>query len=328
MSQSSPVLSLPYIQPSQSQKHVTHNEALRILDAVTQLSVQGYQNSSPPTSPVQGDRHIIAGSGSGDWAEHGGDITVFTATGWDFFTPQNGWRADIIATGEQLRFDGINWIPVTSPTQNLDGVGIATTSDSTNRLAVAANATLLTHDGTDHQLKINKANASDTASLLFQTGWSGRAEMGTTGADDFTIKASADGSTFHTALSVEASSGALHTPQGQIYFDDTYIANDTAHSLDIPWSDPARMLLWLGVDLPGHSYMFSITGALAGASNFTSMFVNPAGTLNFQTGALSGMTGPTAAINLAIDVSGAIPQLNIENRLGSDQTFTLATLGR
>ena len=39
MSQTSPVLSLPYIQPAQAQKHVTHNEALRILDAITQLSV-------------------------------------------------------------------------------------------------------------------------------------------------------------------------------------------------------------------------------------------------------------------------------------------------
>ena len=28
-------LSLPYILPNQAQKHVTHNEALRILDVVT-----------------------------------------------------------------------------------------------------------------------------------------------------------------------------------------------------------------------------------------------------------------------------------------------------
>ena len=28
----SAVLSMPYIEPSQAQKHVTHNEALRVLD--------------------------------------------------------------------------------------------------------------------------------------------------------------------------------------------------------------------------------------------------------------------------------------------------------
>ncbi|SLN29655.1 hypothetical protein ROA7450_01275 [Roseovarius albus] len=328
MSESSPVLSLPYIQPSQAQKHVTHNEALRILDAVTQLCISGYENSAPPAAPAHGERHIVATSGNGDWAGHDGEIAVFSTGGWVFFSPQNGWRADIIATGEQLRFDSAGWTLVEPNTQNLSGVGIATASDSANRLAVSSEATLLTHDGNGHQLKINKANTSDTSSLLFQTGWSGRAEMGTTGSDNFAIKASADGSTFHTALSVEANGGALHTPQGQIYFDDTFITSDSVHSIDIPWSDPARMLLWLGVDLPGHSYLFAVTGALSGVANFTAMFVNPAGTLNFQTGALTGTTGPAAAINLAIDISGSVPQLHIENRLGSDQTFTLATLGK
>ena len=76
MSQSSPVFSLPYIQPSQYQKHVTHNEALRILDAVMQLSVLGYEDNAPPASPQQGDRHIVAGNGSNGWAGHGGDIAV------------------------------------------------------------------------------------------------------------------------------------------------------------------------------------------------------------------------------------------------------------
>ena len=39
MPDTSHALSLPLIQPSQAQKHVTHNEALRILDAVVQLVV-------------------------------------------------------------------------------------------------------------------------------------------------------------------------------------------------------------------------------------------------------------------------------------------------
>ncbi len=32
-------LQLPYIMPSQAQKHVTHNEAIRTLDALVQLAV-------------------------------------------------------------------------------------------------------------------------------------------------------------------------------------------------------------------------------------------------------------------------------------------------
>ena len=328
MSESSLVLSLPYIQPSQSQKHVTHNEALRILDAVTQLSVESFENSAPPGSPIPGERHIVGASSAGGWLGHDGEIAVATAAGWDFFTPQNGWRADVIATGAQLRYNGSDWVMSEPTLQDLSGVGIGTTSDATNRLAVSSEATLLTHDGNSHQVKVNKASALDTASLLFQTGWSGRAEMGTTGSDDFAIKSSSDGTTFQTALRVETSTAALNTPQGQIYFEDIFLSDDTAHGFDIPWSDPSRILLWLGLDLPGHSYLFSITGGLSGAANFTSMFTNPAGTLNFLTGALTGTTGPSAAINLSIETGGPTPRMHIENRLGSDQTFTLSTLGK
>ena len=32
-------LQIPYILPSQAQKHVTHNEAIKALDAVVQLAV-------------------------------------------------------------------------------------------------------------------------------------------------------------------------------------------------------------------------------------------------------------------------------------------------
>ena len=35
MSETSAILSLPYLMPAQAQKHVTHNEALRILDGVS-----------------------------------------------------------------------------------------------------------------------------------------------------------------------------------------------------------------------------------------------------------------------------------------------------
>jgi hypothetical protein len=53
------------------------------------------------------------------------------------------------------------------------------------------------------QLKINKAAAGDTGSLLFQTGWSGRAEMVLAGDDDFHVKVSADGSNWKEALAID-----------------------------------------------------------------------------------------------------------------------------
>lgn len=209
MSQSSPTLTLPYLQPSQAQKHVTHNEALRILDAITQLTVLEATLTDPPSAPTEGDRYIIPPGPSGAWAGHGGAITVFADGLWQFFAPSQGWRADVIPTGQSLRFDGAVWVPALPERQNLPEIGVNTTADGTNRLAVASEATLLTHDGDDHQLKINKSAAADTASLLFQTGFSGRAEMGTAGADDFAIKVSPDGSTWHSAALVDKDDGTM-----------------------------------------------------------------------------------------------------------------------
>ena len=207
MPQTSPVMGLPYLEPAQAQKHVTHNEALRILDAVTQLAVQSAGQTEPPAEPADGDRHIVGSPATGAWAGQDHAVAVHADAGWQFFAPQPGWRADLAPTGTVLRFDGTGW--VTETIEDLPLLGVNTTADTVNRLAVASEAVLLTHAGAGHQLKINKNAETDTASLLFQTGWSGRAEMGTTGSDDFAIKVSADGANWTNALSVAADSGSV-----------------------------------------------------------------------------------------------------------------------
>lgn len=332
MSQTSPILSLPYIQPAQAQKHVTHNEALRILDAVTQLSVISTTLSSPPAQVAEGDRFIVANGATGPWAGQEHAIAVWVDGTWQFFAPNVGWRADIAGSGEQARFDGTDWQVVgdagVSDLQNVPMVGVGTTADATNKLSVAAEATLLNNAGGGHQLKLNKATAPDTASLLFQTGFSGRAEMGTAGNDNFSIKVSPDGNTFKTAIRTDAATGAVQFPSGQSYFQDVFILNDTAWSLTIPWSNPSRILMWLSVNMEGRYYLFSITGTLTGANNFGEMFTNPPGTLNFLSGPLTGTTGPAGGINLALDVTGPTPKLFVENRLGSNRLFTLSTMGK
>lgn len=196
----SPILSLPLIQPSQAQKHVTHNEALRVLDMLVQLTVQSADGTVPPASPAEGDRHIIASGATGDWAGQDHNIALLENGVWQFFVPLEGWRADVLTSTQQMRFDGGVWAEVTPDTNNLDLVGVNTNADTTNRLAVSSDATLLTHAGSSHQLKVNKASSGDTGSLLFQTNWSGRAEMGLAGNDDFSIKTSADGSIWNSAV--------------------------------------------------------------------------------------------------------------------------------
>jgi len=209
MSDVSPILSLPLMQPAQAQKHVTHNEALQQLDIIVQLVLRGLGSTLPPVVPVPGEVHALGAGASGVWSGHDGLLAVFVSGGWQFIAPRIGWRG-WDQTGQVLRsWNGSAWVDLSSPPQlnNLAGIGIGTVADTTNRLAVVASATLLSHAGAGHQLKINKATAGDTASLLYQSGWSGRAEMGLAGTDDFAIKLSADGSVWTDALVLNSATG-------------------------------------------------------------------------------------------------------------------------
>jgi hypothetical protein len=72
-----PNLALPYILASQAQKHVTHNEAIRALDCLVQLSVESRVLTSPPASPADGSRYVVAAGASGDWTGQSGKIAAF-----------------------------------------------------------------------------------------------------------------------------------------------------------------------------------------------------------------------------------------------------------
>lgn len=210
MSETTANLELPYILPSQAQKHVTHNEALQRLDAVTQLTVTATL-ATPPSDPEEGTCYDIAPSSAGAWTGKSGNLAFRQDGDWIFITPKDGWRGWFLAEDKLKIHDGGAWAAydaIGTPSS----LGINTTADSTNRLAVSAAATLLTHDGNGHQVKVNKAAAGDTASLLFQTGWSGRAEMGLAGSDEFAIKVSPDGSAWTQALSITGG-GQVHMPQ-------------------------------------------------------------------------------------------------------------------
>lgn len=205
----SPVLSLPLIQPAQAQKHVTHNEALRLLDVLVQPAVQGRSTASPPGFPAEGARWIVPAGATGAWAGQDGAIALHEGGGWTFLAPQPGWQVLVIDEGAPVHWTGSAWQAQAERAQRFPQLGIATEADAVNRLAVSAPATLLTHAGAGHQLKLNKAAPGDTASLLFQTGWSGRAEMGTAGSDGFAIKVSADGSAWTTALTIAGATGLV-----------------------------------------------------------------------------------------------------------------------
>jgi len=122
MSDTSTHLGLPYLLAAQAQKHVTHNEALRLLDAMVQLSVLDRTRTTPPASPADGDRHLVASGATGLWA--GWDLNVaFWVDGvWMRLVPRQGWLVWIAAEQAFLVWNGTVWDPVGVPQDVSDGI--------------------------------------------------------------------------------------------------------------------------------------------------------------------------------------------------------------
>ncbi len=203
MSQLSPRFELPYLLPSQAQKHVTHNEALQRLDVVTQLTLRGFVETTPPALPAAGDIYGVGVGASGSWSGQDATLAYWDGAAWLFITPQEGWRAWSVPDQELRVWRAGAWQPSVSQLQNLDMLGIGATADATNRLTLQADGALFTHDGAGHRLSLNKASASDTASMLFQSAWTGHAEMGLAGDNSFALKLSPDGVAWQTALKAD-----------------------------------------------------------------------------------------------------------------------------
>jgi hypothetical protein len=206
-------LGLPYLAPAQAQKHVTHNQALGRLDALVQLAVLDSDRTAPPSSPAEGDRHIVAAGAAGAWDGRDGMVAAFIDGAWTFFEPAPGWLAyDVAAAIVLLRGAG-DWAALGGALGAASRFGVNTDADDTNRLAVRSNAALFTDldaaDGGsgDMRLIVNKETDADTASFLFQSGFSGRAEIGLAGDADFVFKVSPDGTTWNEAIRIDKDTG-------------------------------------------------------------------------------------------------------------------------
>ena len=90
----SPKLALPEIAVDQASKYITHNEALRVLDALVQATIIDKDLYEAPASPSDGDTYIVAATPASDddWAGETDSIAYFSNTAWIFVTPEVGWR--------------------------------------------------------------------------------------------------------------------------------------------------------------------------------------------------------------------------------------------
>lgn len=225
-------LALPFLEAGQAQKHVTLNEALRILDAVTQLAVIDIRNA-PPGSPENGARHIVGASPSGAFATHENKVAAWQDGAWMFLQPRTGWRAWNADEEALLIWTGSAWTEISGggggggsgfDPDNVSHVFIngAEPEEESVKLAVRANDVLLhaleaADSGTgDVRIQLSKEGTGDTASVFFARNFSGRAEFGLVESDEFKLKVSADGSVWLESLMADPATGRVRLPQNDV----------------------------------------------------------------------------------------------------------------
>ncbi|WP_275784394.1 DUF2793 domain-containing protein [Pararhizobium gei] len=309
MSEATVNLGLPYILPSQAQKHVTHNEALQRLDALCQLSVTATLGT-PPSDPQEGTCYAVSGATTGAWIGAAGKLAFRQDGDWIFITPREGWIGWFLAEDRIKIHDGSGWI-------NYDAIGVPpslginTTADSTNRLAVSSAATLLTHSGAGHQLKINKATTGDTGSVLFQSNWTGRAEIGLMGSDSFGLKVSPDGVAWNTAITV-ASQGQVRMPYRPL------VRATRAVGLSTPASGAQTGFSTLSVVQGG----FSLGSAVAGGGNRLVVPLTAAYLL-----CLGVEANPAGAFSVSVKVNGTTTVASVNDNDAAGSSYSNCAIG-
>ncbi|HEX4301557.1 MAG TPA: DUF2793 domain-containing protein [Rhizomicrobium sp.] len=206
-----PRTALPLLAAAQAQKHVTHNDALLQLDALLFARFLDRDLSAPPSSPADGDTYLVKATASGAWTGQSNKIAYVSDGAWRFAAPFTGLAAYVVDESKLIVFTGSAWVDYASilSLQNVPLLGVNTTADTTNKFATKSAALLFDNIGNGVQAKLNKHAASDTASLLYQTNYSGRAEMGLAGDDNFHLKVSPDGAAWTEAVFVDKTTGRV-----------------------------------------------------------------------------------------------------------------------
>jgi hypothetical protein len=164
-------LGLPFIVGGQAQPEVTHNEALLLLQAMTNGAVDRGTNT-PPGSPTIGDIYIIGTSPTDAWAGRANCVTIWSGAAWDFIpgetsagTPitmgarQEGMRVWVRDENTLYIWDGSVWINFASTPAVATDYGQRAITENTTVLAITAavDPTLSTNSDYDQVLGIFNA---------------------------------------------------------------------------------------------------------------------------------------------------------------------------
>ncbi|HYD28259.1 DUF2793 domain-containing protein [Brevundimonas sp.] len=266
-------LGLPYLAAGQMQKHVTLNEALTRLDALVQPAVLSRSQQAQPAAPPDGALYILPPDATGDaWTGKAeGALMRAEAGGWSVIEAPDGLVVLVADADELVVRHGGAWVALGTrleAVQNLNRLGLGTSADAVNPFAARLNKALWTArtlgDGGDGDLRLtfNKEGAADVLSLLFQSGYGGRAELGLIGDDDLRLKVSTDGSTWRDVWSVDRASGRVSFDLGATRRTVTVLTAGGGYAVP-PWARTIEAIA-IGAGAGGGAGAFGASGSRFG----------------------------------------------------------------
>lgn len=104
-----PRMSLPLLAPAQAQKHVTVNEALARIDALTHLTLTSIDTATPPLAAPEGEIYAVPPGAVNAWSGQDGQLAIAVNGGWVFVPPRRGWQALVLDQGAPAIWDGADW---------------------------------------------------------------------------------------------------------------------------------------------------------------------------------------------------------------------------
>ena len=80
--------------------------------------------SHDPGGESTGDRYIVGPGATGAWAGQDDDIAEYNGSGWDFYTPNEGWAVWADDENKVYMFQGASWVTLTSVQDHGNMIGL------------------------------------------------------------------------------------------------------------------------------------------------------------------------------------------------------------
>jgi hypothetical protein len=202
-----PRLALPAIEAAQAQKHVTHNEALVLLDCLVQLAVVSRTLAAPPASPADGASYIPAAGASGAWSGWDNQIALFNGGGWQRIAPVSGLKAWVKSERLTLTYEDGVW---------RDGVALTANG---GRVTLRAKEVELTLSGAF----VETADAAFIPNRAIVLGVASRTTLAITGATSYAVGVAGEANKFGDILGIALGSTNIGVIGPTAFYADTRV---------------------------------------------------------------------------------------------------------